>query len=948
MNAPRPKGDPSVIGQQGAEHALLGAIVQVPSTGTTLFTSQISLSTHSWLADHAVHGHVLFPGTALIDLALHAGGHTGAPDIEELTLETPLHLPEQGAVDLQITVEPPDGSDRRALSIHSRPTGDPDTTAWTRHATGTLTPHLASNDSQNLPWPPPGASQISASEMYERLDERGYRYGPAFQGVTRAWQDGDDHYADIVLPDGMEPTGYGIHPALLDAALHQIAFAALPVDGSRGETYMPFSFGGISLGATGATRLRVHIHDLGEHRVAVAAFDSAGRPVVTIESLTLRPSKPFSPSSVTGSKHLFELRWTTPTSHASRLQEASAAPSSWVVLGEDWPALNVRSVADLPALRREVTDGEEAPRTVLATPASRRADTDITTAAHETSSQMLRLLQDWLTDDLFSTDRLVVVTRGAVAALPDEEITDLTHAAVWGLVRTAQIEHPDRVTLIDLDQDSSSASLAKALATGEPQLVVRKGRALVPRMTRLVVQASDDEPDLLDPHGTVLITGGTGSLGAHIARHLVTRYGARHLLLVSRSGAKAAGASRLEAELTALGAEVVVRACDTADADDLASTLASVPDEHPLTAIVHAAGALDIAPLASLQPDQLSSVLRPKVDAAWHLDRLTEDMDLRSFVLFSSLAGSIGIAGQANYAAANSFLDALAHHRRSRGRPAASLAWGLWEEDSDLRRQINDSAVERMTRLGFVPLPAAQSLDLFDAAMKTRRTVVVPAHIDSAALRPQADAGTLPAVLRGLTRSSARRASANSSPSHSSDSSDGLAEHLLQQNETERRETLLGLVRSTTAAVLNHADPDSIGTDQAFKDLGIDSLTAVQLRNRLSSATGLSLPATLVFDRPSPGALTEYLLTRLVPADDGGSGRTLTEVVNKLESALDLLDLDDAQWTGVTVRLENLLRRSRGRGLPPADGEVPGELASATDEELFEALDNELESTDLD
>ncbi|MGO4758261.1 beta-ketoacyl reductase, partial [Streptomyces sp. 2MCAF27] len=247
---------------------------------------------------------------------------------------------------------------------------------------------------------------------------------------------------------------------------------------------------------------------------------------------------------------------------------------------------------------------------------------------------------------------------------------------------------PGRFILLDLDPDLDGGGVPPtvvpaALACAEPQIAVRANRLLVPRLTRVpasvpATDAADQHaaPTAFDPDGTVLITGGTGTLGAVLARHLVGRHGVRHLLLASRRGPDAPGATELGAELAELGAEVTVRACDSGDRAALADLIARIPTGHPLTGVVHAAGVLDDATVSSLTPRHLDTALTPKADAAFHLHELTRHAQLRAFVLFSSAAGVLGAAGQGNYAAANAFLDALAEHRRAQGLPALSLAWG--------------------------------------------------------------------------------------------------------------------------------------------------------------------------------------------------------------------------------------------------------------------------------
>ncbi len=379
-------------------------------------------------------------------------------------------------------------------------------------------------------------------------------------------------------------------------------------------------------------------------------------------------------------------------------------------------------------------------------------------------------------------------------------------------------------------------------------------------------------PTPLDPEGTVLITGGTGVLGTLLARHLVTRHGARNLLLISRKGRAADGAAAIESELTELGASVRIESCDAADRDSLQALLAEIPVEHPLTAVIHAAGVLDDAVFAAQTPHHLDAVLRPKIDAAWNLHELTASADLSAFVLFSSAAGVLGSAGQANYAAANAFLDGLAQHRRQQGLPGVSMAWGWWAQATGMTGHLDERDRARMSRSGFVPMSSADGLALFDAALRQARSFVMPAQFDLATIRSHSAVGGLPPMFRGLIRAARRTAESAAAVERSSD----LRHRLAAMSTSEREHELLDIVRSNAAAVLGHDSGDAVGADQEFKELGFDSLGAVEFRNRLKSATGLKLPTTAVFDHPTSTALARYLARALDTdggADPRGSGK---------------------------------------------------------------------------
>jgi polyketide synthase 12 len=448
-----------------------------------------------------------------------------------------------------------------------------------------------------------------------------------------------------------------------------------------------------------------------------------------------------------------------------------------------------------------------------------------------------------------------------------------------------------------------------------------------------------------NPDGTVLITGATGALGREVARHLVTSRGARNLLLVSRGGPDAPGAPELAEELAGLGATVRLAACDAADRAALAALLGTVPPAHPLTAVVHAAGILADATFDAQTPGRLATALRPKVDAAWHLHDLTRGEDLAAFVLFSSAAGTLGNAGQANYAAANAFLDALAQHRHAAGLPAASLAWGLWAEAGGMTGHLDETQVDRLSRTGARPMTTAQALSLFDRGTGAHRPYLALLPMDTAVLGRQHPDDVHP-MLRGLRDGGPRRAAGGAGEAGGAAptaGTGGLAERIAGLAEQEARDVLLELVRAQAAAVLGHTVAQAVDPHRAFKDLGFDSLTAVELRNRLSRATGIRLATTLVFDHPTPDAVSAHLRDQLTPRPDGAS---LLAGLDRIDAALTEAALDDATRAAVTARLQALLWRWSGQR-PGQDGDEPADdLTSATDDELFDALDDELGATD--
>jgi mycoketide-CoA synthase len=360
--------------------------------------------------------------------------------------------------------------------------------------------------------------------------------------------------------------------------------------------------------------------------------------------------------------------------------------------------------------------------------------------------------------------------------------------------------------------------------------------------------------------GSVLITGGTGMAGARIARHLVAQHGVRHLVLVSRRGGAAPGAAELVTELTQAGAQVTVLAADVADRDALAAVLAQIDVGHPLSGVIHAAGVIDDTVITSLTSQRVDTVLRAKVDAAWNLHELTRHMDLSAFVMFSSIAATVGAPGQANYAAANAFLDGLAAHRRAAGLPAVSLAWGLWEQPSAMTAHLDGADLTRMARTGLAAMPTPEALDLFDIGLTAEQPQLIPARLDLSALRSLSTLDALPALFTNLIQTTTRRHADNDLTTRSKTA---LAQRLHGLSTEQQQTVLRDLVRSHIATVLGAPTPEDIDTDRAFKDLGFDSLTAIELRNRLKTATGLTLPPTIIFDYPTPTTLADYLHQQL-------------------------------------------------------------------------------------
>ncbi|WEV29621.1 SDR family NAD(P)-dependent oxidoreductase [Streptomyces sp. 71268] len=1265
-------GDARSVGLGRVDHPLLGGLTELAEGDRTVLTGRLSLQTHPWLADHAVAGGVLFPGTGFVELGLLAGVETGAGRLGELTLETPLLLPEQGGVRVQLVVGPADESGSRPLGVYSRSDSDEPGEEWVRHAQGVLETDSGAEVTDSLPqWPLPGAEEVPMEGFYEGLAQAGYGYGPVFQGLEAVWRLDGDVYAEVALPDSaaQDAGRFGLHPALLDAALHAMEMGDF--GGESGRVTLPFSFTGVSLHAVGAGRVRVRLRPRGKDTVELLVTDATGAPVAFVETLVVREvaAERFAsgPRSAGGDGTLFRANWDV---LAARGDGAEAGVSTAVVgadrarVAELLAASGVEHAeyTGVDALVTALDEGAQVPDVVWAWCGADAEVDDLADAARKATHRALALVQSWLAEDRFDGTRLVVVTRDAVAAGPGDGVAGLSNAAVWGLVRSAATENPGRFLLVDLDRHAESADAAAgvvttALAAGEHEVAVRTGQGLVPRLARnasgrvleapagtsawklgttgggtldnlsllpdpvaeaplapgyvrVAVRAAglnfrdaliaigmypeDDAtmggegagvvlevgpgvtdlapgdrvmgminasfgpvavadrrqlvrmprgwtfaqgasvpvifltayiglvelgklragesilvhtatggvgmaavqlarhlgaevyataspgkwdtlramgfdekhiassrdldfeprfmeatggrgvdmvldslarefvdaslrlmprggrflemgkidvrdpevvaqdhpgveytaydlvaadydwvqrmlvelvelfdsgalhpipvtawdvrrapdavryisqarhigknvftmPQALDPEGTVLVTGGTGGLGREVARHLVAERGVRNLVLVSRRGPDAEGAVDLAAELTEAGASVTLAACDVADRASLERVLSGIPADHPLTAVVHAAGVLDDGVIDTLSPKRIDAVFEPKVDAAWNLHELTRETDLAEFVMFSSVAGVFGSPGQGNYAAANSFLDALATHRRALGLPAVSLAWGPWEQAGGMTGTLSQADMVRMAREGMAPLSMAGGLRLLDAGATSEDALLVPMRLETSALSGgQSD---IPALLRGVVRVRSKAAAGGKATAPES-----AKVRLAGLTGAELERALLDLVRGSAAMVLGHSGAQSIEPDRSFQNLGFDSLAGVEFRNRLNSATGLRLPSTLIFDNPTPAALAEYLRGRVVT--DGPAEPDVDPEEARIRALLTSIPLERLRRAGL---LDTLTELASGKDQTEKDtGEKETDSIDAMDDDdLIDMMLGDLDS----
>ncbi|MGW7534401.1 SDR family NAD(P)-dependent oxidoreductase [Amycolatopsis sp. NPDC054798] len=873
------------------DHPLLGTATELAGADGLLFAGRLSVGTHPWLADHVVGGSILFPGTGFVEMAIRAGDEAGCPRLEELTLEYPLVVPERTGVRVQFALDAAENGSR-TFTVHSRPEGAADGVPWTRHATGRLAKASKSEKFDLSAWPP-AAEQVQLEGTYEELAADGLAYGPAFRGLVAAWKGDREAFAEIQLPASVSDVDrYGIHPAVLDAALHTIGVSGAVGD----EPALPFAWEGVRLHAVGATTLRVHVKQIGSGAATLKIADGTGAPVASVDSLLLRPMSAQPQAAETGGmESLFRLAWEQTD------LDAVAEVTDWTVVGDDSFGLTEALGATVAT-----SIGDASGLVVLPS-----AGDDVHTELH----RVLGELQTFLARPEGS---LLVVTRGAVAA-GAEESPDPVGAAVAGLVRSAQAEHPDRITLVDLGTGTPSGrTLAAVSASDEPQVALRAGAVLVPRLQRAADAAA---APVWDPNGTVLITGATGALGGSVARHLVTEHGVENLLLVSRRGADAPGATELRDELTGLGAEVTLAACDVADRAAVSALLEGID----LRGVVHAAGVLDDGVLTSLTPDRLDNVLRPKVDAAATLDELTRDRNLTAFVLFSSAAGVLGAPGQGSYAAANAYLDALAVRRRREGLAGSSLAWGLW--GGGMGAALEDADAHRIGETGITALSTEDGLRLLDAAAGSPEPLLVPIALDTRVLASSGD-DDLPAVLRELAGTRGRRAAQDAV-----EDTESLAQKLGALPPGKRVPTVLTLVRTHAATLLGHAGPEAVEADRSFNEVGFDSLSATGFRNKLSLVTGLKLPVSLIFDYPTPRILAEHLVSELAPAD--AAPEPLSD--QGIRDALAAIPLERLRSAGL---LDGLLELA-GLQIPEqAAAEDEPEL-SAVDEDTIDELDTD-------
>ncbi|WSJ90734.1 SDR family NAD(P)-dependent oxidoreductase [Streptomyces sp. NBC_01304] len=944
IDAAPTRGDARSMGLADAHHPWLGAVTTMANGEGQVLTGRLSLATHPWLRDHAAFGTVLVPGTGLLELALAGAREAGAAQVGGLTLAEPLVLDGNTAVDVQVAVGPPGLGGERSVAVYSRREADQDT--WTCHATGRLLDDGADIDQEGFAdlagWPVADAERLSLDGFYERLENRGVGYGPAFQGLTELWRKGDTAYGLVRLPEDVPGQDYGIHPALLDAALHTLQ-AVRDKDADDQRVLLPFEWEGAELYAVGSSTLRVRIDLDTEHLAArIWVADAQGRPVAGAHALRLREATPEQIRAGRPVDHLYEVA-------LKPLNLPSGTPPqqrTWL-LGDNaalTAALHADGIADAETLRARLDEGAQPPQRLVIDVPVAPGPTDIAATVRDVTSEALAQAQWIVGEPRLESTELVWLTHGA-AVLGDGG-DDLAGAPLWGLVRSLRSEYAERIVrLVDADAAASDELLGRALAaSAEPETAVRGGQLLAPRLTRAT--AAPDQEDVgpvWNPAGTLLITGGTGELGRQVAGHLVREHGVQHLVLTSRQGPDAPGADEFARDLEAAGAASVrIVACDITEREQLRAVLDDVDAAHPWAGVVHLAGVLDDGLAVGQDAERMWRVMAPKVAGAAHLHALTKDLDLSMFVLFSSVAGVFGSAGQSTYAAANAFLDALAEQRRTQGLPATSLSWGLWEQAGvGLTATLSQADLARMRRQGIGALTPQQALRLMDTALTRGGAHYVPAKLEIGALQRAMDNGEeTPALLRGLLRTRMRRVQdATAAPA-------ALRDRLAALPEKEQQRLLLQTVQREASVVLGLSDAEGLGAEQVFKEVGLDSLMAVELRRRLAAESGIALPATLAFDYPTPTAIAGFLLEQLAPAaGTGGSRRAATATLTKtqIDGLVELLrsatpqQLEAQGLAGGLLDLKDGLAKIVTQAEPEADDEPDAEGST---EDLLQFLDD--------
>jgi 7-keto-8-aminopelargonate synthetase-like enzyme/acyl transferase domain-containing protein/acyl carrier protein len=903
------KSDLTSAGLSSTEHPLLGASLRLgDSADSFVFTNRISAADHPWLSDHKVFGNIVFPGTGWVELALAASHVVGAGSVSDLAILAPLVIDENVAVRLQVSVSAPDESGERSIAMFSCAEGQADDSPWVKHVSGVLVSEYSRPSEafeELIPWPPVGASPVDLLGQYDKLEPRGLSYGPSFQGLLEAWQSGDTLYYRAALPNEVAETAdaYNVHPALLDAALRFDNRQEPPVENQdpSNTVRLPFMWSNVSPYARGAREIRVRAKVWSQEvdgegiSSSFLIADAAGNPVASVGWLLARNASPeqIHATARTKATEMFRVGW-----RPASLPEQSLEISRQAVIGgtgelsrclglEHYADLNSLAVhADVSSLDRVLVDMTgDVPLDAVLQP-SPETDGGAADSAHQSTWQAISWLKIFLADERFAGKELVWVTRGAVKVGEDDDVVNLNYSPLWGLVRSARSETSDRkLRLLDLDPKVVTVDVLRPVTglEGEPDCAIRNGKALVPRLASADKMAGPGAARSLKPTGTVLVTGGTGDLGRTVARHLVAHRGVRHLVLTSRRGLEAPGAAELASALSELGAKTVaIVACDVADRSSLQSLLNTIAPESPLTAVYHLAGVGDKLPIADLTPEKLARVLLPKVVGAWNLHELTQGKELSEFVLFSSSSAVFGLRHGASYAAANSFLDALAAYRCKQGLVAQSLGWGLWEqEQSGLAAQLDSTDLPRLQKHGFGVMTVERGLQLLDIALEAEEAHLVLVRLNLSKFGDiAANESDVPNMFRGLVRLGVHSASNTQATTEEGTKP---YEQIFRLSGAEREAAILRVIRESLATVFGFSSLEDVRPDQPFQELGLDSLMTVESANRLSAVLGYRVPNTLFYNSKNAAQAAKALVKIIGSADATNSSVAMTDWSQNLQ-----------------------------------------------------------------
>ncbi|UQA61057.1 type I polyketide synthase [Polyangium aurulentum] len=896
------------------DHPLLGSSFKVAALpGTRLWENALDATSLSWLADHRVRADVVFPGTGYVEMALAAAASRGAAEVElrDFSFERMMVIPrgEERVVQALLADEGSTGASFQVSSL------DPAGEAWTRHASASVHDAPSSGQAQTTVetirvlrerCPEP----VSIDDLYTQMEQRGISYGARFRGVREIWLGPGEVLGRVRLPDDeSSAAGYRVHPALLDACLQLLA--ALPLLTERTPeqppTYVPTAIERLRMHRVPGREVWARARIRGENTSAEAAafdvlvMDEHNQVIIEIEGLRVARLAENATAGTDGlDACIHVVQWRPMPLAVGAL--AMQAEGLWLIVedqggvgasladsiaslggacvraipGERYAHLGPRSYqVDLAspdgwrALFQDAFTVDRPCRGVVYLPAMDNGPSEATTSdaldadMRRSVLDAVRLVQTLAQQDWRDAPRLWLVTRGAQAAGDDASAVSISQAPLWGLGRTIAIEHPEfGCARVDLDpaptKDDARRLLEEILsAGGEDQIAIRRGARLVARLSRSTFEAAPERAFALRPERSYLITGGLGGLGLLVARWMVAR-GARHVALVGRSAPSDAAAEAIR-DMEQAGAEVLVLRADVSDRAEISGALSTLGERLPqLAGIVHAAGVIDDGMLTGLAEDQAWRVLAPKVKGSHNLHALTRELPLDFFVLYSSAASLMGSPGQAHYAAANAYMDALAHHRAALGLPAMSIQWGPVSEVGLAAAQENRA--QRLALRGAASLSPDEMLDVQESLLS----------------RPRAEVGALRLSIRQWREFYPRMAglpflSELREEGPGVVSGAGRLRQVLEELAPSGRLAALERHVAEHLGRVLRLPADRIDARGTFQSYGIDSLMSLEVRNGLEASLGLRLSAALLFTYPTIAALAEHLL-REMQLDDSPAG----------------------------------------------------------------------------